>query len=79
MKPCIAAIPSLNRSIKAQKALAKGGIFSRVISLEPSVTKRGCAFGLEFPCTEEKNVRAILRRAGVHPSQFISPDGESHL
>ena len=74
MKTCIAAISSLNISIKAQKALAGGGIFSKVISLEPSATRRGCAYGLEFSCAEENTVRSLLRRAGVFPSEFIEKE-----
>ena len=74
MKICIAAISSLNISIKAQKSLAGSGIFSKIVSLEPSATRRGCAYGLEFPCSEEITVKSILRRAGVFPTEFIEKE-----
>lgn len=72
MNICIATIPSLNICIKAQKALNENAIFCKIITLDPKLTKRGCAYGIEFACSEERNIRSILRRAGVRPSQFIS-------
>lgn len=71
MKSCIAATASVNISIKAQNALASGGVRSRIISLPPGATRRGCAYGVEFDCADEQRARSILRRAGVRVSQFI--------
>ena len=71
MNICIATISSLNLSIKAQKALANEKIYSKIVSLDPSLTKKGCAYGIEFSCSEERTVRTILRREGIFPSQFI--------
>lgn len=79
MKTCIATIPSLNICIKAQKSLLNNGIYSKIVSLDPQLTRRGCAYGVEFPCTEEKTVRQILRRAGIGVSQFISSEGGNLL
>ncbi len=72
MNICIATIPSMNICIKAQRALNENAIFCKIVSIDPKITRRGCAYGIEFACTEEKNVRAILRRAGIRPSQFLS-------
>lgn len=71
MNICIATIPSLNICIKAQRALAQNAIYCKIVTLDPKLTKRGCAYGIEFPCSEERNVRSILRRSGIYPSQFI--------
>lgn len=76
MKTCIATIPSLNICIKAQKSLAASGIFARIVSIDPKLTLRGCAYGIEFSCAEERTVKAILRRAGISFSQIISSGGE---
>lgn len=72
MNICIATIPSMNICIKAQRALNENAIFCKIISIDPKITRRGCAYGIEFACTEEKNVRTILRRVGIRPSQFLS-------
>ena len=74
MNICIATIPSMNICIKAQKALADNKIFCKIISIDPKLTKRGCAYGIEFSCSEEKNVKSILRRVGIYPSQFLNAD-----
>lgn len=74
MNICIATIPSMNICIKAQKALTENAIFSKIVSLDPKLTKRGCAYGIEFSCTDEQNVKSILRRAGIRPSQFLSSE-----
>ena len=79
MKICIASTPSLNISIKAQKVLAQAGIYSKIVSLDPSLTRHGCAYGLEFTCSDEPQVKAVLRRAGIRPSQFISADPRQPL
>ena len=71
MKTCIATIPSLNICIKAQRVLANQGIYSRVVSIDPALTRRGCSYGIEFSCSEKQNIKNILRRAGVSISQFL--------
>ena len=35
------------------------------------MTPKGCAYGIEFSCSDERSVRAILRRNGIYPSQYI--------
>ena len=74
MNICIATIPSMNICIKAQKALAENMIFCKIISIDPKLTKRGCAYGIEFSCSDERNVKSILRRSEIHPSQFIKSE-----
>ena len=71
MNTCIATAASLNIAIKMQKILADNGIFSKISSLDPSVSRKGCAYGIEFPCSEEKTVKIILKKAKIYPSQYI--------
>jgi len=75
MNTCIATMQTVNLSIKAQKALAADGIFSKIVSIDPALTKRGCSYGLEFSCSEEQTVRRILRKNGIRVGQFLSFDG----
>jgi hypothetical protein len=76
MNICTFSISSLNLSIKAQRALANERIYCRIVPLDPRLTKRGCAYGIEFACSEENNVKLILRRIGIFPSQFIKNSHE---
>lgn len=78
MNTCIATIPSLNICIKAQKALNENAIYCKIVSIDPKLTRRGCAYGIEFSCSAERNVKSVLRRAGIFPSQFLkSNQGKS--
>ena len=70
----IAAIGSMTAAIKAQRALASSGIGSEVISLSPSDTRRGCAYGLEFSASDEREARAVLRIARIGVSQYLRKD-----
>ena len=74
MNTCLSTIPSLNISIKAQKELAKYGIYCKIVSLDPTVSHYGCAYGIEYSCSESQSVRALLRRLGIR-SEFLSKDG----
>ena len=74
MNNCISTIPSLNISIKVQKELAKIGVFCKIISLDPSMSHRGCAYGIEYSCYNKQTVDLILHRLRVR-SEFIQRDG----
>ena len=47
MKSCTAAIGSLTLAMKAKSALDAAGIYCTIVKLDPTMTKRGCAYGLE--------------------------------
>lgn len=72
---CIAALHSVTVAIKAQRALATEGITAEVITLNASETRRGCAYGLTFPCDAENRVRALLRAARIPVSQYLRKGG----
>ena len=79
MKTCIATAPSLNIAIKMQKILANNAIFTKIISLDPSMSRKGCAYGVEFPYSDDQSVKEILKRARIIPSQFIYNTEKPHL
>ena len=72
---CIAAVGGMTAALKAQHVLLSAGVAAEVLSLSPSQTKRGCAFGVSFPCTALQHARATLREGGVTVSQFIQRKG----
>ena len=74
---CTAAIGSVTLSIKAQRALLSAGIPSEVRALSPAETRRGCAYGVMFPCDRESGVRAALRANGISASQFLKKDEDT--
>lgn len=64
-KNCLVVIGSLTQTMKAQSALSNAAIFSRVEKADSSTARRGCAYALSYPCSQEANVRAVLRGAGI--------------
>lgn len=70
-RSCAAYIGSTTLAMKAQKALAAEAIASSVIKVNSSRTRRGCAYGVSFDCTQADNVKAILARAGISVKEFL--------
>ena len=75
MNRCTAAMSSLTYCIKAQRLLAESAIQSVIVKLDASLTKRGCAYGIEFSCYLKKEVRAILSRSNIRVTQYIDTGG----
>ena len=71
----VAAIGSMTAAIKAQRALAASGITVEIISLSPGETRRGCAYGIEYPLRLDTNVRNALRAARISVSQYFRKGG----
>lgn len=71
----VGAIGSMTAAIKAQRALASSGIAVEIISLSPNETRRGCAYGIEYPLRLDTNVRNVLRAARISVSQYFRKGG----
>ncbi len=68
---CVATMSSITLAFKAEKTLAAVGIPCEIISLLPGESKHGCAYGLLFPCENERRIRALLRSAHIPVSQYL--------
>ena len=75
MVDCTAVIGSMTTAQKAQKALATAAIRANVVKLDSSVTKRGCAYGVEYDCIQEANVKAVLNAFGICISRIVRGGG----
>ncbi len=73
---CVAALGGMTTAQKATRALAAQGIFSEVISLSATQTRRGCAFGISFDCDATDRVRAALKGNGISVSQYLQRGSE---
>ena len=62
---CLAVIGSLTLTMRAQSVLSNAAIFSRVEKADSATTRRGCAYALSYPCSQEENVRTVLKSAGI--------------
>ena len=68
---CRIEAQSLTDAIKKQNALAKKAIPSDVIKLEPSGSRKGCNYGIEFACGHRDNVKNILSEVGARGIKWI--------
>ncbi len=62
---CTIKTGSMTYAIKARRALAAEGINVRVLKLGDTGKKKGCVYGIEFPCSLSGNIRAVLSRTGI--------------
>jgi len=73
---CIVSVKTMTAAIKARKALSGAGIESEILSLDRTLTKNGCAYGLGYPCAESRQVERILKMSKVSYGEFIGRRGE---
>ncbi len=69
---CVASVRSMTHAIKAKKALESAYIDCNIIKLEPFMTKKGCAYGVEFQCVNLYNAKDALDKKSVKYSEIIS-------
>ena len=75
MNRCTAAMSSLTHCMRAQRLLKEEGFECTIVKLDSSLTKKGCAYGIEFSCNLKREVRSILSRANLPVSQYIDEGG----
>ncbi len=71
---CVAAIGSMTLCLKAERILLTMGIPAHVISLSPGETRRGCAFGVTFPCAMRGNVASLFRAHKLPVSEYLTKE-----
>ena len=68
---CLFAMPSATYAIRASELIAKFNIPSRVIQIDPNVTKKGCSNGIEVDCRLKDRVKSILLDNNIPISRMI--------
>ncbi|MBQ1981645.1 MAG: hypothetical protein IIV80_03490 [Clostridia bacterium] len=68
---CTAVIGSMTQALRAQNLLADAAIRSTVTKISSSETRGGCAYGVDYPCTQAANVRTVLESAGLRVRQYL--------
>ena len=72
---CIAAVGSMTAALKAAQILKGAGVAAEVRALSPNETRKGCAYGVSYPCELSRTVRLSLQAARVSVSQYVRKDG----
>ena len=73
---CLAIMGSMTQVLRAQKVLADAAVRADVVKADSAHTRRGCAYALSYPCSQENNVRTILSSAGIRVRDFYREEKE---
>lgn len=65
MPDCIIAMKTRTSAEHAKRIASGMRIRADIVSVDPSVTKRGCAFGLRLSCADSDELRSVLDRRGI--------------
>ncbi len=65
MTECVITMKSVTYAEKAKKTAAALGIGAGIVSIDPAVTKRGCAYGLTLPCRDTDRLTRALAKRGI--------------
>ena len=68
---CVAAMRNMTAAMKGRNALENAGVRCDIVSLEPSLTKNGCAYGLNFECRDRGRVKRILTAKKVSYGEIL--------
>lgn len=75
VKMCVFTMKTMTLCEKTKRLLASFGIYGRVTSVDPSVTRLGCSFGVSVKCSQREEVKRILREAGIPYGDVIGVGG----
>ena len=71
MAECIIAMKSMTYGEKAKRAAQNLGIRGQIVSIDPSVTKKGCAYGFSLPCSDVEELLSVLDKKGIRYGEVI--------
>ena len=61
----------MTHAIKAKKALDEYFIDSEIVKLDPTMTKKGCAYGVKFNCVNLDSVNNAFKRYSIRYTELI--------
>lgn len=68
---CIISMKTMTAALRGQRVLLERGIRSEIVSLDASLTKNGCAYGLQFMCRDVSSVERILRDSRINYGEIL--------
>ena len=71
MTECIIPLKTPTLAKKAERALTSAGIIATVVSVDPSITKHGCGYGLSVFCRDAQLAKALLDRRHISYGELI--------
>ena len=74
---CILTMKSMTHAFRAKSVLAARGISAEVVSLDPKLTEKGCAYGIRFSCSDSTAVERTLTAKALPFGVIMGRRGES--
>lgn len=68
---CIVTMKSMTAAIRAKNVLNGKGIAVEILNLDPSITARGCAYGLSFSCGDKARIMHELDSKRISYGEWI--------
>ena len=68
---CTVSLKSMTHAIKAKKALEEYFIDSEIVKLDPTMTKKGCAYGVKFNCVNLDSANNAFKRFSIRYTELI--------
>jgi hypothetical protein len=76
---CIATMKTMTRAVKARSVLEGRGIRAEIVSLDPSLTRYGCSYGIRFPCEEETRALRFLEEKNIPWGTVLGTAGRDSI
>ena len=64
-KKCTLSLRSQTYAMKALTLLAESSVKSKLISVNPDKTEKGCSWGIELYCTDIKRAKSLLNQKNI--------------
>lgn len=75
MADCVIGMKSPTLAEQARRIAAHERIPAEVVSIDPTVTRRGCSFGLRLNCGDAERLSEVLRARNVPFGDIIGKAG----
>ncbi len=72
MNECILTFRSQTAAVKAARYLKKIGTTVRVVSVDPSVTAKGCGWGILAECGSANRIKNLLDEKRISYGEVLS-------
>ncbi len=69
---CVVVLGSVTECMQAGRLLAQSYLSTEVIKADPSRGQRGCVYGLEYDCAQDRAIKEAFSRAGIRPRRFYT-------
>ncbi|MBR6559337.1 MAG: DUF3343 domain-containing protein [Clostridia bacterium] len=66
MKRCVVAVSSVTDAIRIERLLDNNSIKTELQKLDPSLTEKGCTYGIEIPCSRTTTTNKVLQHTDIN-------------